>query len=152
MKIYIDADGCPVVDMTVKAAGRHNVPCIILCDTSHRIERENVLTIVVDKGADSVDLRLVNLLEKGDIAVTQDYGLAAMCLAKGAYAINQDGKEYTSDNISGLLEFRAIHKKIRRSGGHFKGMPKRTEAQDKAFEKAFDELVCHRLNSEDLGG
>lgn len=150
MKIYIDADGCPVVDMAVKIAVKHNVPCIILCDTSHRIERENVRTIVVDKGADSVDLRLVNLLEKGDIAITQDYGLAAMCLAKGAYVINQDGKEYTSDNISGLLEFRAIHKKIRRSGGHFKGMPKRTEAQDKAFERAFDELVCHKLDSGDL--
>lgn len=67
MKIYIDADGCPVVDMAVKIAVKHNVPCIILCDTSHRIEKENVRTIVVDKGADSVDLRLVNLLEKDQL-------------------------------------------------------------------------------------
>lgn len=141
MKIYIDADGCPVVEQTVKIAEKHKIECIILCDTSHRIEKKNVRTIVVDKGADSVDIRLVNLLEKGDIAITQDYGLAAMCLARGASAINQDGREYTSDNISGLLEFRAINKKIRRSGGHIKGMPKRTAACNKAFEKALEELI-----------
>lgn len=152
MRILIDADGCPVVDLTVGIAVKSGIECIILCDTSHEFKRDGAETIVVEKGADSVDFKLVNLVREGDVVVTQDYGLAAMCLAKGAYVINQDGKEYTSDNISGLLEFRAIHKKIRRSGGHFKGMPKRTEAQDKAFEKAFEELVCHRPDSGDLDG
>lgn len=141
MKICIDADGCPVVDETINIAKKHSIECVILCDTSHRIEREAALTIVVDKGADSVDLRLVNMLEKGDIAITQDYGLAALCLGKGAFALNQDGKEYTADNISGLLEFRAMHKKLRRSGGHLKGAPKRTAAQDKAFEDALEKLI-----------
>lgn len=145
MKICIDADGCPVVDETVRLAAKYNIECVILCDTSHRIERENVQTIVADKGADSVDLKLVNLLERGDIAVTQDHGLAALCLGKGAYALDQDGREYTSDNISGLLEFRAIHKKLRRSGGHLKGAHKRTSEQDKAFKKALDDLIC-RIN------
>lgn len=141
MKICIDADGCPVVDETVRIAHKYGIECIILCDTSHRIERENVRTIVVDKGADSVDLRLVNLLEKGDIAVTQDYGLAALCLGKGAFALDQNGREYTADNISSLLEFRAISKKIRRSGGHLKGAPKRTSAQDRAFEDALEKRI-----------
>lgn len=141
MKIYIDADGCPVVDETVAAAEKHGIECIIICDTSHRIERKNARTIVVDKGADSADLKLVNLLQKGDIAVTQDHGLAALCLGKGAYVLNQDGKEYTSENISGLLEFRAVHKKIRRSGGHLKGSPKRTAEQDKAFAEALYKII-----------
>lgn len=136
MKIYIDADGCPVVRNTLNIAGKFNIPCVIICDTSHRIEHENAETIVVDKGADSVDFRLVNLIQKGDIAITQDYGLAAMCLSKQAVVLNQDGKEYTNENIAGLLEFRAVSKKIRQNGGRLKGMPKRTEAQNKAFEDA----------------
>lgn len=141
MKIYIDADGCPVVKNTLKVAGKFNIPCVIICDTAHRIEHENAETIVVDKGTDSVDFRLVNLIQKGDIAITQDYGLAAMCLSRQTIVINQDGKEYTNDNISGLLEFRAASKKIRQSGGRLKGMPKRTAEQNKTFEEALHDLL-----------
>ena len=141
MKIYIDADGCPVVKNTLKIANEFNILCVIICDTAHQIEHENAETIVVDKGADSVDIRLVNLIQKGDIAVTQDYGLAAMCLSKCAIILNQDGKEYTNENISGLLEFRAVSKKIRQSGGRLRGMPKRTAEQDMAFEQAFREIL-----------
>ena len=141
MKIYIDADGCPVVKNTLKIAKEFNILCVIICDTAHKIEHENAKTIVVDKGADSVDFRLVNLIQKGDIAVTQDYGLAAMCLSKCAIILNQDGKEYTNENISGLLEFRAVSKKIRQSGGRLRGMPKRTAEQDMAFEQAFREIL-----------
>lgn len=144
MKIYIDADGCPVVDITIRLAKKYHTECTAICDTSHRIERDGVRTIVVDKGADSADIRLVNLLEKGDIAVTQDYGLAAMCLSRQAVVINQDGKQYTDENISGLLEFRAIGKKIRRSGGRTKGVPKRTPQQDEQFEKCLEAILKER--------
>ncbi|OLA00814.1 MAG: hypothetical protein BHV95_02010 [Clostridiales bacterium Nov_37_41] len=139
MKIYIDADGCPVVKNTLKIAKEFHILCVIICDTAHQIEHENAETIVVDKGADSVDFCLVNLIQKGDIAVTQDYGLAAMCLSKRAIVLDQDGKEYKNENISGLLEFRAVSKKIRQSGGRLKGMPKRTISQDIAFEQALRE-------------
>lgn len=141
MKIYIDADGCPVVKNTLKIAEKFNILCVIICDTAHRIEHENAETIVVEKGADSVDFRLVNLIQKGDIAITQDYGLAAMCLSKQATVLNQDGREYTNENISGLLEFRAVSKKIRQSGGRLKEMPKRTGEQDKAFEEALENML-----------
>ena len=141
MKIYIDADGCPVVKNTIKIAKQFSIPCVIICDTSHRIELEGAETIVVSQGADSVDFRLVNMIQKGDIVVTQDYGLAAMCLGKSAIAIHQDGKQYTNDNIGGLLEFRAIGKKIRRSGGRTKGLPKRTEQQNIDFEKALSDIL-----------
>ena len=139
MNILIDADGCPVVKNTLKIAKEFHILCVIICDTAHQIEHENAETIVVDKGADSVDFCLVNLIQKGDIAVTQDYGLAAMCLSKRAIVLDQDGKEYTNENISGLLEFRAVSKKIRQSGGRLKGMPKRTISQDIAFEQALRE-------------
>lgn len=129
MKIYIDADGCPVVRNALKIAEKFNVPCVIICDTAHQIEHGGAETIIVEKGADSVDFRLVNLIQKDDIAITQDYGLAAMYLSKHTIVLNQDGKEYTNDNISGLLEFRAVSKKIRQSGRRLKGMPKRTGEQ-----------------------
>ena len=150
MKIYIDADGCPVVDITVRLAKKYGVECTAICDTSHRIERDGVRTIVVDKGADSADIRLVNLVKKGDIAVTQDYGLAAMCLSRSAAVINQDGKQYTDENISGLLEFRAIGKKIRRSGGRTKGVPKRTALQDEQFERTLEAMLKERTGENGL--
>ena len=142
MKIYIDADGCPVVDIALKTAKKFGISCVIICDTSHRIERDGAETIVVDKGADSADFRLVNLISEGDIAVTQDYGLAAMCLSRKAVVLNQDGRRYSDENISGLLEFRAVSKKIRNSGGRLKGMPKRTHQQDMDFETALTKLLA----------
>ena len=80
MTILIDADGCPVVDLTLQIAKQFDVPVIILCDTFHQIEREGVQTLVFDKGADSVDFALVNRVKPSDIVITQDYELASMCL------------------------------------------------------------------------
>ena len=94
------------------------------------------------RGADSADLRLVNLLSRGDIAVTQDYGLAALCLARGAETLDQNGRVYTNENIDSLLGMRHISAKARRAGGRMKGPPKREKWQDEAFEKALDELLC----------
>ena len=141
MKIFIDADGCPVVDIAVKTAVEYGLECTIICDTAHSIRRNGAETIIVDKGADSADFRLVNLVSCGDIAVTQDYGLAAMCLSRRAIVINQDGRKYTEDNISGLLEFRAVSTRIRRSGGRTKGLSKRTAQQNRDFETALVEII-----------
>lgn len=140
-RIVIDGDGCPVVDETIKIARNHGLECLILCDTAHRMEREGAITKVVDQGADSVDFALVNLLQKGDIVVTQDYGLAAMCLAKGARPIHQDGMEYTADNIDALLLARHTAQKIRRGGGRLRGSSKRTREQDEAFVRALEQIL-----------
>lgn len=141
MRIFIDADGCPVVDIAVRTAKRYGIGCTIICDTAHSIQRDGADTIIVDKGADSADFRLVNLVGAGDIAITQDYGLAAMCLSKRAIVLNQDGRRYNEENISGLLEFRAVSAKIRRSGGRTKGMSKRTAQQDKDFEDSLTDII-----------
>lgn len=140
-RILIDADGCPVVDETIKIAKRFTLECLILCDTSHHFEREGSRTLVFSKGADSVDFALVNLLRRGDVVVTQDYGLAAMCLSRSALALRQDGMEYTTDNIDGLLLARHTAKKIRNAGGRLKGPAKRTAAQDRAFSETLVALL-----------
>lgn len=141
MKILIDADGCPVVDLTVRLAEKYDIECTILCDTSHEFNREGAKTVVVEKGADSVDFRIVNLVGEGDIVVTQDYGLAAMCLARKAIPVSQNGMVYTDKNIDQLLFTRYVSKKIRKAGGRMKGPPKRTPEQDKAFAAALEKLI-----------
>lgn len=142
MTILIDADGCPVVDITIMVAKQHKIKCLILCDDAHFFERDGAETITVSKGADSVDFTLVNMVQSGDIVVTQDYGLAAMCLARRAIPINQDGMLYSADNIDALLLQRHTAKKIRMSGGRLKGNPKRSPEQDVAFERKLKEILA----------
>ena len=141
MTILIDADGCPVVDITVKIAAAHGIDCIILCDTSHVFEKPGAKTITVSKGNDSVDFAIANMVQAGDIVVTQDYGLAAMCLARRAVSLSQNGMVYTDDNIDALLHERHMSKKIRMAGGRMRGPSKRTAKQNLAFEQALSALL-----------
>lgn len=136
MKLLIDADGCPVVDIAIRLCREFHTQCILLCDTAHQLHRDDAQTLVFDKGADSVDFALVNRVCPGDLVVTQDYGLAAMCLACRAYVLHQDGWAYTLDNIDGLLAQRHAARQYRASGGRLKGPPKRAAAQNAAFESA----------------
>ena len=76
-RILIDADGCPVVDETIRIAKENKLECMILCDTSHYFEREGAKTITVSKGPDSVDFVLVNMLQAGDIVITQGLWLGS---------------------------------------------------------------------------
>ena len=141
MKVLIDADACPVVDIAVTLCRKANVPCLLLCDTAHTCYRDGAETLVFDKGADSVDFALVNRVSAGDLVITQDYGLASMCLGRKARILHQDGWEYTLYNISGLMEQRHAAKKHRLAGGRTKGPGKRPKAQDIAFEAAFQQLL-----------
>lgn len=141
MKVLIDADGCPVVDTAIRLSGEYHIPCLLLCDTAHEFHRPGVTTLVFDKGADSVDYALVNRVEPGDAVITQDYGLASMCLARGARILHQDGWEYTRDNIDALLLLRHDARKHRAAGGRTRGPKKRTPAQDKAFAEALAGLL-----------
>ena len=99
MTIYIDADGCPVVDISIRIARQYKLECVLVCDTAHEFHREGAQTVTVSKGADSVDFALVNMLQPGDIVLTQDYGVAAMALARHALPLRQDGPVFTADHI-----------------------------------------------------
>lgn len=144
MKILIDADACPVVDIAVGLCREFGVECLLLCDTAHEMHRDGAETLVLDKGADSVDFALVNRVSAGDLVITQDYGLASMCLAKGARVLHQDGWEYTAYNIEALLFQRHASREYRASGGRTKGPAKRKNTQNQAFSAA----LRHFLESE----
>ena len=141
MKILIDAVGCPVVDLTVRIAAQYKVPVLILCDTAHQIQRNGAQTLIFGKGTDSVDFALVNRVHPSDIVITQDYGLASMCLARRARVLNQNGLESTTENIDGLLFRRHENKKLLPAGKHPKGVPKRTKVQDTAYKNALEKIL-----------
>ena len=143
MHIFIDADACPVVGIVEKIAKKYNLPVTLLCDTNHVLYSEYSEVIVVVEGADAVDYKLISICQKGDIVVSQDYGVAAMALGKGAYAIHQSGKWYTNDNIDQMLMERHLNKKARRSShkNHIKGPKRRTEEDDERFAQSFEKML-----------
>lgn len=141
MTVLIDADGCPVVDIAAELCGKYQIHCLLLCDTAHQLLRPGAETLVFDKGSDSVDYALANRVRPGDLVITQDYGLAAMCLARSARVLHQDGWEYTADNIDALLFQRHESRKYRVAGGRTKGPSKRRASQDAAFSAALEVIL-----------
>ena len=143
MKILIDADACPVIPIVEHLAEKYGIPVILLCDTNHMLQSEYSEVKVIGAGADAVDFALVGLCQKGDLVVTQDYGVAAMILGKGAYGIHQSGKWYTDENIDRMLMERHFSKKIRRSKSkhHVRGLAKRTAEDDARFEESLEQLI-----------
>ena len=143
MQIFVDADACPVVAIIEKIAKDNSVPVMLLCDTNHVLSSTYSKVVVVGAGADAVDYKLISICHKGDIVVSQDYGVAAMALGKGAYAIHQSGKWYTDDNIDQMLMERHLSKKARRSShkNHIKGPKKRTEEDDVRFAQSFEKML-----------
>lgn len=148
MKILVDADACPVVKIVEQEARLHDTKVILFCDTSHILCTDYSDVKVVEAGRDAVDFALVNQCEKGDIVVTQDYGVAAMILGKGAYGIHQSGKWYTEHNIDQLLLERHMAKKTRMRKGrhHLKGPSKRTEEDNLRFKESLKKLLKMGMN------
>ena len=143
VQIFVDADACPVVGIIETIAEKYNIPTTLLCDTNHILYSNYSKVIVVGAGADAVDYKLISICHKGDIVVSQDYGVAAMALGKGAYAIHQSGKWYTNNNIDQMLMERHLNKKARRSShkNHIKGPKKRTEEDDVRFAQSFEKML-----------
>ena len=141
MKVLIDADACPVTKLAIRLCQDFQVPCTLFCDTAHEFHHDGVATLVVDKGADSADFAIANHAMPGDLVITQDYGLASMCLSRGARVLHQDGWEYTADNIDALLFSRHESRKYRASGGRIKGPKKRGASQDQAFSASMQRIL-----------
>ena len=149
MKILVDADACPVVRIVEQVAKQYHIEVILLCDTNHILMSDYSKVKVIGAGADAVDFALINLCRRSDIVVTQDYGVAALALGKGAHAIHQNGGHYTQDNIDQMLMERHLARKARMGKGkhHLKGPKKRTKEEDEAFETAFQKLLM-RIGAE----
>ena len=143
MHLLIDADACPVVRITEQIAQKYDIPITLLCDTNHVLTSDYSEVVVVGAGADAVDYKLISICHRGDIVVSQDYGVAAMALGKGAYAIHQSGKWYTNENIDRMLMERHLNKKARKAThkNHVKGPKKRTAEDDVRFAASLEKLI-----------
>ena len=143
MKILVDADACPVVRIVEEVAKEFQIPVVLLCDTNHILRSDYSEIVIVGAGTDAVDFKLVSICRKGDLVVTQDYGVAAMILAKGAFGIHQSGKWYTNENIDQMLMERHLAKKARnaKKRNHLKGPTKRTTEDDVRFEVSLKKII-----------
>lgn len=149
MRILVDADACPVKKIIEKVAMEYEIPVTMFIDTSHELYSEYSEIVTVSKAPDAVDFALMNRAKKGDIVVTGDYGVAAMALSKGAYAIHQGGLLYTNDTIDRMLFERhlaSVNRKSGKHGSHIKGPKKRTSNDDMRFETMFRKLILNSLN------
>lgn len=144
--IYVDADGCPVIEETLQAGEDFGFPVTLVCDTSHTFHYENVVVLMADQGRDSTDLLLLSHVKKGDIVVTQDYGLAALVLSKEGYPISCSGIPYTTENINRLLTMRHVGSVERKHGNYGRHAKKRTQQDDDAFLDGLYAL-CERAQS-----
>jgi uncharacterized protein YaiI (UPF0178 family) len=139
--VYVDADACPVKEIIVSECRKRQIPVVMVCDTSHIIHDGYSKTVITDKGANSADFVLANMVHKGDVAVTQDYGLAAMIRSKGGKCLNQNGIIYNDDNLDKMLFERFLSGKVRRGGGKIKGPSKRNKENDEKFRIEFIKLI-----------
>jgi uncharacterized protein len=141
MKIIIDADACPkgALQICLKLGSKYGINVWTVASFNHNIESDH--HIMVDSGSQEADLKVVNLAEKGDIAVTQDWGLAAMLIGKQVRCISPVGREYRPESIDNMLEERELKAKYRRSGGRTKGPKKRTAADDSNFAANLETII-----------
>jgi len=143
LKIIVDADACPVKDEIESFAKANSMEVIMVIDTSHILTSDYSKIIVVDKGKDNVDMVVINNTCKGDIVVTQDFGVACLALGKGAHAINQNGLIFTDKNMDKFLFERHLSKQARKMGKKTTHVKKRTKIDDKKFEKSLQLLSKH---------
>ena len=141
MKIIIDGDACPGISIVENVAKRRSIPVKLYCDIHHFIQSDYCEVKIVDSGFQSVDMYIVNETKSGDIVISQDYGVAAICLSKKAKVINPKGYIYNEENIDRLLEERHISQKIRRSGGKTSNPKKRTKEDNLRLEKNLIKLI-----------
>lgn len=141
MTIFVDADGCPVVDIAIRIAKENNIKIVIVKNYAVELDDPYAEIVTVDICNDSADYYIVNRIKAGDILISQDYGLAAMGLAKIAYCINQNGLFITEDNIGEILNRRHIHQTLRRKQNIYAKFKKRNPQADRDFERSLKRLI-----------
>ena len=147
MRVLVDADACPGRSFIEEAAKNFNVQVILYCDMNHVLNSDYSTVVYVESGFQNVDMVIANKAEKNDIVVTQDYGVAAMVLGRGAYAVSPRGYIYSNNNIDRLLLERHLSQKVRKGGGKTTNPKKRTKDDDKSLYESLIKLLGY--NSED---
>jgi len=146
-QIRVDADACPIaVRCSIEQMARkYRIGLVYYIDDSHELDPFYGQVRQVGQGRDSVDLALINQTRPGDIVVTQDYGLAALVLARRAIPIHPGGMLYTEQNIDSLLADRHMAARARKAGERFRNPRKRQHADDHNFSAQLQQQIIHML-------
>ena len=145
IKIMIDSDASPVKDIVIDEAKKHGLKVVLVASYAHystKIHPAHVETIYVDSAKEAADYRIMQLLQKDDILITQDYGLASLALGKKAKVLHHKGFEYDNDNIANLLESRYISAQIRKSGKRTKGPKPFTREDAETFRRLLNHMLA----------
>ena len=142
LHIYVDADACPVKDEVIDISTQLSISTIMVASLSHRLEvREGVGVVTVDNSFQEADMAIINRTERGDVVVTDDYGLASLVLGKGGHPISFRGRPFTDRNIAPLLEARHLKAKERRAGLKTRGPRRFSQSDREAFTRGVKALV-----------
>ena len=142
IKIYVDADACPVKNEIERVATRHNLKTYMECDGGIRPSLNPLIKlVVVSQGADAADDWIADHIGRADICITNDIPLAARCLKKEAFALKSNGKSYTNDNIGMALATREIMERIRESGEMTGGPPPFSKIDRSKFLDQIEKIV-----------
>ena len=148
IKIYVDADACPVKNEVERVATRHKLKTYMVCDGGIRPSLNPLIQlVVVNQGADAADDWIADNIGKSDICVTNDIPLASRCLKKGAFALKPNGKNFTEDNIGLALATRGIMEKIRESGEITGGPPPFSKVDRSKFLDQMEMIVLKAKKS-----
>lgn len=141
-RIVVDGDSCPVKAEIAETARRFGIKVLMVSSYDHVLrESEGVEVVQVDRSQQSADLYIANHIASGDIVVTQDYGLAALALAKSCKTMSPRGDIYHPGNIDYLLERRHYQAKARRGGRHSKGPKPFTDEDRMHFTEVLLKLL-----------
>lgn len=142
IQIVVDADACPVKREIADTARSFGVPVVLVASFDHVLSLgPGVEVRQVERGRDAVDLYISNLVRPGDIVVTQDFGLAALALAKRATVLSHRGRPYRNENIDFLLASRHDQAKARRAGGRTKGPRAMTREDRIRFQQMLTKVL-----------
>ena len=151
MKIWVDADACPVVikDILFRAAERTGVQLTLVANQPVRIPPSRCIKLLqVTSGFDVADNEIVNRLGAGDLVITSDIPLAAEVIDKGGHALTPRGELYSSDNIKARLDMRNYMDALRASGIDTGGPPALSQSDRKSFANHLDKLLTkHARNA-----
>lgn len=143
--LLVDADACPrsCLDMAYRLAREYRWQLVTVASFHHDLgARGDAEHLTVGDEPEATDVALANRTRAGDVVVTQDYGLAALVLAKQAAALGPGGRVYTPENIHLLLAERHLQARWRRGGGRTRGLAGRTADDDRRFEGALRRLLA----------
>jgi len=145
MKIWVDADACPVVvkEILFRAAERTNIQTTLVANHFLKTPPSKVINFIqVSSGFDVADNVIVKQVTKGDLVITADIPLAAEVIEKGCLALNPRGELYSKSNIKQRLNMRDFMDTLRSSGVHTGGAPPMSQADRQAFANNLDKLLA----------